>query len=423
MTPFVKKIIAAFLLSGAVLSACSVYPHSLLDPVEDGAGGGGKDAGGAGGGKANAPGYGRGFWSGPNADGCFSVKAPTPQQRPQRSSSEQLPAIYLAIDSLILGAENPQGVKDGNAWQGYGLDLDGTCTGSPTCPGSEDTPPVQTCAAKTPKVPVDGNDCRDNTFGKLESGVADTTIGKTYHLTDDSFNCGLCLGRFTFIIKISRYNGEAADGDVRVDLYASPGLEQPIAFQCDTDWRSTLYDKGFCWQNNQPFLVEQSSMDEPTAGPELSNAKIFDDSAYVRDGYLVMAMPPATRLWFPHTVSSPIYTFPFVLGGGVTVGKLTRLPDTTWTVEDGLIAGWSKGTDLVEGFERLGFCEGKDPLYPFMKTLVANNLDLLSSGGNNPAQSCDAISVGIPFKARQATVGGLINTPFPERCAPNVPPK
>lgn len=419
MSSIVQKTIAGFLVCGAVLSACKVYPESLLDPI---AGTGGRSgSAGAGGGATDAPGYGVGFWSGKSANGCDSAGAPTPQMRPTGTSAEQLPAIYLAIDSLNLGSEDPSGVKSKTAWQGYGLDLDGACTASPSCPASEDKP-VQTCKASTPKLPVDGSLCRDNTFGALQGGVGDTSIGTTYRLTDDSFNCGLCLGRFTFIVKLSRYNGLPNDGDIRVDLYPSAGLETPIQFQCNANWRTELADNNLCWQTSQPFSVEQSSMDAPTAGPDLSNSKIFDDAAYVKDGYLVMTMPPATRLWFPHTISSPIYTFPFVLAGGVTTGKLVKKADQTWALDDGVIAGWSKAPDLIEGFERLGFCEGKDPLYPFMKTLVNSNLDISSDGSRDPAIACDAITVGIPFKARQATVGGLLDTPYPERCAPGVPP-
>lgn len=421
MSKLVQKTLAAFLVCGSVLSACKVYPASLLDPVEGAGGGGGTSATS---GSAGAPsGYGVGFWSSTRDDGCVTAGAPTPQMRPEGTSADQLDPIYLAIDSLILGSENPSWMKDKEAWKGYGFDLDGVCTSSETCGADEDadTPP-QTCKAKTAKVPIDGNYCRDNTFGSLVSGVAETAIGSNYRLTDDSFNCGLCLGRFTFIVKISRYNGQSNDGDVRVDLYASRGLETPIPFECTPEWRTQLYDNGLCWQSNQPFLVEQGSMDAPGPGPSLPNGKSFDDHAYVRDGYLVMTMPPDTRLWFPHTVDSPIYTFPVILAGGVTTGKLVKNSDTTWSIDDGVIAGWVTGSNIVEAFERLGFCEGKDELYPFMTTLVSNNLDISSTGSRDPSIPCDAISLGVPFKARQASVGGLSDTPFPERCAPGVPP-
>lgn len=421
MSSLFQKTIAAFLATSAVVSACKVYPDSLLDPIEGQGGRAGGGASGAAGTSQAGPGFGVGFWSKKDANGCESAGVPTSQMRPKETAAEQLPPIYMAIDSLNLGSEDPNGVKSKTAWEGYGLDLDGACTSSATCGTVEDTP-TQTCAAATPKVPIDGSLCRDNTFGQLQGGVADTAIGTNYRLTDDQFNCGLCLGRFTFVIKVSRYNGTPNDGDVRVDLYASAGLETPIQFECSTTWREQLYDNGLCWQNNQPFTVETSSMETPTAGPDLSPSKISDDGAYVRDGYLVMAMPASTRLWFPHTVNSPIYTFPFVLAGGVTVGRLSKKSNQEWTLDDGTIAGWAKGSDLIEGFERLGFCEGKDPLYSFMKTLVKNNQDIASDGSRDPTVPCDAITVGIPFKARQATVGGLIDTPFPERCAPGVPP-
>lgn len=371
--------------AAAAVGSCQVYDTSLLQPAED----------------AGIPqGNGVGWWSAKGKDGCFSAGMPKDGDRPAPvADTTSLPPIYLAIANMRIGALNPKGELDPNAWQDVGFDLDGTCTGSPTCSQDEPTP---SCRAATVAVPTDGSYCRDNTFGKLEyQATTIKELGGKYGLSDDAFNCALCIGAYNFIIRVSDYNGKPDDDHVRVDMYPSPGLESVLPWDCASgDWKNHP-----CFQQDMPFTVRQDSVAEARGGPELPNAKLFDADAYVRQGYLVFKLPADTLFWFPGK-KAPVTAYPLRLQQGIVTGKIARAANGVWSVTDGIIAGRAKKDDIIKGFRLIGFCEA-DSNYALMSTFVSNNLDMLGSGDVDPNKPCDAMSVGLGYTAVQATAGKL----------------
>ncbi|MBS2015880.1 MAG: hypothetical protein JST00_23535 [Deltaproteobacteria bacterium] len=364
------------------LARCSVYDTSLLVPAPD----------------KPAPASGVGFWSGAGDRGCFSAKVPRPEDRPPPGSPTKLPPIYLAISSTRLGSLDPKGNLDSNAWQDIGYDLDGVCTGASSCEGT-DSPP--SCKPTVPQISTDGTYCRDNTFGRLEFTAALVPeIAKKYGLSDDAFNCALCVGDYNYIIKVSDYNGEANDGDVRVDLYPSTGLTKVLPWDCaDPSWKTRP-----CFTPDGVFKIEKGGMVNPAAGPDLPPAKAFDDKAYVRDGYLVLSLKDIF-LWFPG-YNALVTAYPIQLRKGIASGKLARGADGVWRITDGIIGGRTLAADLVKGFRDIGFCE-TDSNYGLLVDFVAKNLDVLADGTKDPNRTCDAMSVGIGFQALQAVAGPL----------------
>jgi hypothetical protein len=384
-------LLAVAVLGPALLApACKVYPDSLLDPLPGG--GSGSPA------ASSSGGTGLGFWSGPNQDGCLSASYPTSDQRPAPGDTTEIPPIYLAISRLWLGSQNLSGQLDKNAWQDFGFDLDHTCTLSPTC--NPDADPVS-CQRKISSVPPDGNNCRDNNFGRFEYFVVGVPeIGKKYGLNDDTFNCGLCFGKYNILIRLSGYNGQPNDDQVRVDLYDSPGLEMPLNFACDSTATAQL-----CWLPDSPFLINRASMASPQDGPALSDAVLNDAQAYVRDGYVVVQLPERATLNFPGK-SDGHRTYPLTLTRGLVTAKVNKSADGTWQLSDGVIAGRVKGDDVIQGFRRLGFCES-DPFYGTMTSYVAANLDIYSDPAASSDVDCDSISMAVAFTAGQATPGKL----------------
>lgn len=385
------------LLGAAVAAAsgahgCSVYDASLLEPLPS----------------PVEPKSGVGWWSGNDSRGCFSAGAPRPEDRPSPQGDDDVGPIYLAVESMRLGSLNEQGVLDGNAWQDLGFDLDGICTASETCE-SADPPP--SCKAGASAISRDGRFCRDNTFGRLEHTAAGVPeITRKYGLSDDAFNCALCVGHYNFLIRISGYNGRPNDDRVRVDLYPSPGLEQPLPWDCSQpDWKTRP-----CFQPDMPWTVLDDGLSEPRPGPDLPDAKLFDDAAYVRDGYIVAQLPADTLFWFPG-YNALVVAYPLRLAQGIVAGKLERGADGVWRVRDGTIAGRSRGTDIIDAFRLMGFCES-DPNYKLMTTFVGANLDISSSGSKDPEILCDAMSVGIGFTALQALAGKVATVEPLEEC-------
>lgn len=342
-------------------------------------------------------GAGVGFWSGPGDRGCLSAKAPTPAQRPSIQSTKEIPPIYLAIQSVRRGSTNETGQLDNNAWQTIGFDLDGLCTGADTCTGT-DSPP--SCKPTVPQISTDGQLCRDNTFGRLMYATSLVPeVSNKYGLNDDAITCALCVGDYNYLLRISGYNGEPNDDQVRVDLYPSPGLEKPLPWNCaDSSWKDHP-----CFTPDEQFTITSAATAAPSQGPDLTDAVAFDDAAYVRDGYLVFQLPDNTMLWFPgYKASAPEYPMRFQTA--TVAGKLAKDADEVWRVTDGTIGGRILGTELVKGFRELGICE-QDPNYSVLVDFVTKNLDVLADGRTDPSATCDAMSAGVAFTAQQVLAG------------------
>lgn len=390
--------LAALPAAGAFLVFCSVYTSDLVGGTAP------PDAG-----------LGIGWWSGPVGT-CFSAKMPRPEDRPAPvSGGNVVPPITLALRSMRIGSLNADNKYDPLAWQDLGLDLDGLCTSSPTCPA--DNPDVS-CKATKGAVAFDGNYCRDNTFGRLENTAANIKeVGGKYGLNDDAFNCALCTGAYNFLIKISGYNGQPNDDEVRIDMYPSPGLESPLPWDCTSpDWRTHPCFTGFL-----PFYVRDTAVTTPTGGPNLPDAVLNDPKAFVRDGYIVGTLPANVLFWFPSIKdrkAGVATAFPLKMTSGVITGKIKKAADGTWSVEDGTIAGRSLYTDVLQGFRLIGFCEQTDPNYGLMQTFLESNLDILGDGKVDPNRTCDAISVGISYTAGEATAGKLIKVDDLTECPP-----
>ncbi len=371
----------AGVLSGS--AGCDVYTPALLEPdvppvpARDGVG----------------------WWSGSGDRGCFSTRTPTAESRPKNTSGADIGPITLAIASMRLGSLDREGNLDPNAWKDLGMDLDGRCTGSDTCEG-QDSP--FSCAPTVPQVAYDGNYCRDNSFGRLEFQAAlIPEVSKKYGLSDDAFNCALCVGHYNFLIRVTGYNGEPDDDSVRVDLYPSPGLEKVLPWNCaDPTWKDRP-----CFTPDMAWTVQSSVLAEQRGGPDLPDSVLFDDTAYVRQGYIVATLPDDTLFWFPG-YKALVVAYPVKLQKAIVTGRLQRGNDGVWRIGNGVIAGRSRGADIVKGFRLIGFCES-DPNYKLMTEFVDKNLDIMGDGTVDPAVTCDAMSVGLAFEALQATPGAV----------------
>jgi len=383
----VAGLLGAGIAAVVVLHSCKVYDESLLQ------------------GKASSPippdqwGSGIGWWSKKDQSGCISAGVPKQEDRPKKTSPEELPATYFAISSMALGSLDRNGEATDGAWKSLGFDLDGLCTNSDTCEGD----PVELpCSPAGPSIPGDGRECRDNTFGKLEAdAIALQGLGKEFGLSNDAFNCALCRGDYNFVFKISKWNGTPNDESVRLDFYPSPGLEKVPAWQCDLS-KAGEWKKNPCWGPSDKWTIQTDTFDGAIEPGGLPPALLNDPNAYVREGYVVGVLPENTLFWFPG--KSAAWAYPLKLQRALVVAKLVD-KEGAWHIEDGTIAGRARTTDLIDAFESLGLCEGHS-LYTLMKGQVGLAGDLLWNGTNSESATCDAMSVGIGFAASPASFGG-----------------
>lgn len=350
-------------------------------------------------------GTGVGWWSAPVGT-CFSAGTPKESDRPAAASAVSLPPIMVALRTMRIGSQDADNNLSLQAWKDLGFDLDGVCTSPDTC----EVDAIGSCKPTTAAVVTDGNYCRDNSFGRLEGLAANIpAVGGKYGLNDEAFNCGLYTGAYNFLIKISGYNGTPNDSQVRLDFYPSPGLETVLLGDCTSKtWRTSSVG----WRVDQPWLIRDTAVTAPVGGPDLPDAVLVDTNAYVRDGYLVASLPKDALFWFPSikgrtaNVATP---FPLRFTSGRVTGHLKKAADNTWAIEDGIIGGRTRETDVLEGFRLIGFCESTDTNFKQMNDYLHSGLDILADGPNDPSVTCDAISVGIAYTAMQATAGKLVH--------------
>jgi cysteine-rich repeat protein len=428
-----NRLAACSVALGVLVAACKVYNPSLAAPVSNAAlppTAGNSAAGDTGSGQSGtdaAPpvdpqrcSSGDCWWSHPNADSCLMAAEPTVADRPTAPDDGEasLPDIYVGWTKIRIGATRPDGTSAADAWQSIGFDLDGTCTNSATCKGPLDS---QSCKPATAQIQYDGELCRDNAFASLQQMVAQVPeVGTRFGISEDALNCNLWRGTYTVVLKISGYSGQLDDSQIRVDYYASPGLEKPPAWRCPEDGFRSKYP---LWRVASEWHVDSSALTQPIAAPgTLPNSNVADPNAYVKDGYLVAQLPPETTLRLAGD-AIPYRGMAIKTQQGLLVGNLYRGQDSTWQVRDGMVAGRIRSADFVTTFRQVGLCEG-DSLVAFYASLVdysTGNADVLADGTSDPTRPCDAISMGIAFEAAQITPGTAADvSPLVECCKPGV---
>ena len=358
------------------------------------------------------------WWSVEQTGGCKSAGVPPETAGPDATDDGQdVGPIYLGLTHIRIGSTTLDGEVTGDAWQGFGLDLDGACTNSSSCPDRTEL----SCKSKTTTLPYDGELCRDNTFARLQPVVAAVPeLGVTYGLSEKVFNCALWHGSYNEIIRITGYNGRSDDARVRLDFYRSTGIEEPEPWRCADEldtfsnrprWRSSL-----SWR-----VIDADLAGSMVPGSGWPDSLLFDANAYVKHGYVVARAPDGTP--FGLLSGEPGQRgFQFKQQRGHLMVRLQKAQDDTWAGHDGLLAGRIRNQDMIQSFRDIGFCEGGQ-LDSFYKTLlgyVDENADVLANGQSDPTLPCDAMSFGIAFEGAQIAPGKAV--PAPKRfecCAPD----
>ena len=358
------------------------------------------------------------WWSEERGEGCRSAGLPLESERPEALPDDNgdVGPIYLGFTKIRVGSTTLAGDTADDAWQGFGLDLDGSCTNSVSCQDRHE----QSCKATTTTLPFDGRLCRDNTFARLQPVVASVPeIGETFGLSEKVFNCALWRGTYNDIFRISGYNGQPEDAQVRVDFYRSTGVEESSPWSCEGELDSfaTKYPR---WRSSLTWRGIESDFAEPMrANSGWPNSLYADANAYVHHGYVVARVPDDATFGF--ATDEPGHRgFQFKTQQGYFLARIAKAQDGTWSVRDGLAAGRIRNQDLIQSFRDVGFCEGGqfDSFYKSVLSYISENADLLASGANDPEQTCDAMSFGISFEAAQLVPGTAVPQPKQIQCCP-----
>jgi hypothetical protein len=377
------------------------------------------------------------WWPYTNEHMCQSAGVPAAADRPMTEDpGASLAPFYLVISRLRLGTANDDATlsPNMNAWRDIGFDLDKRCTASSTCQDSLQEPIYEVaCQHPSAQRPYDGNQCRDNELSKLfKLASSSPSIGVWFGMTEADWNCEFHRGGFGNMFKISDYNGKKNDRAVRVDLYSTLGLQQLPTWTCrnriqdalDPNWSSRI-----SWRADEHWKIDSTSISisAPDSGTELPDAKVYDATAFVRNGYLFAKLPDNAPFGFNGTYTK-IPGFGVHLYRGVLVGELVKEPDGTWSIYNGTIAGVVRPDQLLETFEAMGFCKNLCTTYDQVKDYLNTYRDALTNTTDIlPNTPCDGLSFGEGFKARQATASkqDIETPPDPTNCPqprhPNAP--
>lgn len=278
-----------------------------------------------------------------------------------------------------------------------GYDLDNKCTRNPDKPD-----PLMT----------DGNSCRpiatwytpvhpdykggiDNNLSYLIHDIAAFLRG----FGTPIYNFNIQRGDVSLLMQITDYNGEPNDDSIGFIIYT------PGAFSDQGNVGEPKFDGTDVWAitedsydaNNQPRYVATS--------------------AYVTNGTMVATLPNADlRLrigmsYLELTTLNIRFLDPFF------TAEIKKDGSGLWVLENGRIAARWRTQDL---FSQLKYfpnpfpTEGSPanmclttPTYPFVRDRVCMYTDIYS-GSTTPDPVCDAISLGIGFRAVQANLGKKI---------------
>ena len=332
---------------------------------------------------------------------CRTASLPTLEQRPRVLQSDmELTPFTLAWTQLKL---TPVEADKSSALPSFGLDLDRDCTNAPGCSSASQG----SCRPRSPGGMLrDGEGCRDNSYANLwQVASMLPLLGKQLGLSEAQLNCGLRRGSYNMLLHITGYNGRANDPDVRVDFYVSPGLETMPSWSCADAVDS---DKMPFWGDSAVFKVGQGDLLGENASPgRLPDSKYSDPHAYVRSGYLVSRFPENAALRLAGD-GQPFRGLHLPLSGGVWMGKLTQAGGGRWELKEGMVAGRARVVDVTRSWNEAGLCAdvGFNMFYDTLLAFADYSADVLASGQHDPATPCDALSVGLPFEAKQVEVSG-----------------
>ncbi len=313
---------------------------------------------------------------------CDHARVPL---RPSRTAGSTVgaPPFTAALRTIDFGDSND---TQGNPrWRSIGFDLDDQCTEERTASGCADP-------AWTTVNLGDGPAGRDNALGAM------TLEGRQFAgSVSDLLSNDMASGADSLAIRVSNYNGLNDDDQLRVEVI---GIRFPPGAQ--PEWTGTDV-----WLALGEFVVV-SGIDDPFQARYA--ARYFDDSAYVKDHWLVANFEEVGL------------AAGLVLSRGVMVARIVRRSGGGWTLADGTFGGRANFPQLLgmgKYFRDVPLCRGS-PLYePIFKPLVCRYADIGYST-NDPSLPCDGVSVGFNFAATSAQVSNDVDfTKAETYCTPD----
>ena len=304
-------------------------------------------------------------------DGDGDQTGEVPPAPPADAPTGDGPGYVYAINKLYLGDTTRSGASDPNAWKDYGYNLDAKIS------TKESTDLCQPSSGGAPSsVYPDGTDGIDNSFGHnllpIITGLAPDA--------GQQINDELAQGSFTIMIRIDELGSGANYIDLPASLYAGDTLDTVPKFDGTDEW---------------PVVPEL--LDNPD---DIDSSKVKFNSSYVN-----------TNTWVSGTdgtVELSLAVQGFALALTINKAVITMdLDSDRGGATNGTIAGILNTEELISELQKVagsfdtGLCEGTT--FDSLADQLRQASDVLASGGHNPSETCDGISIGLGFDA------GLVN--------------
>lgn len=330
-----------------------------------------------------------------------------PPAQPENAAMPDGPGAVFAMSNTRLGRNATNGMLDANVWKTFGYNLDFTATmkssagvmlGEETCVRASDA---------TWNTIADGNEGRDNGFGKTIMPIILGANGEA----ELSTNKVLQSGKFTLLFEINGLGDARSYQALTARIYSARTLVDGMGMPIQPAW-----DGNDVW----PVAAESVSegmLDKPLVAamngyvaPEGLGGTFVGQFTGTIDFPIEFAEAPENAEVLHVQIHDPLVTL--------------RFSADRMHVEEGRIAGFIDPLEIAEEGERiLGIFDQtlcNSDTSESIRAQVLQSVDILRGGENDKLRACDSISVGIHFEASRAKLGAVADPAPPawNPCAP-----
>jgi hypothetical protein len=314
--------------------------------------------------------------------------------------------FLTAIDSLDIGTYRDGGGPEGGV-RNVAYDLDDVCT----CHGAG----MESCIRPDLKDPLT---C-DDLLGRDDVGRALLASLQGYvnvtKFTSEGASEMLATGHFGVLIEVQGYNDTPDDPLVTVSVVPSFGLGTPInGVLPDNAAQPPTFTKNDLWTFDPRFGSKLNQDQVIGIGPNVSGSM----TGYVRNGRLVAPFADMfISLQLLVTNNNPLMLH---ISDAIATARIVKVSPGVYELAEGRISGrWASGDALrAIGAWELGgmtlpgpLCPPAQGAYMVAKTAICQKRDIMTRG-TAPPRPCDAVSFGLGFTAKPASVGDPAGYPY-----------
>jgi hypothetical protein len=308
---------------------------------------------------------------------------PGPQKAADGSSD-----VVLAVKKLYLGDTDRSGKADEAAWKQFGYNLDGKIS---TKDSKDLCKPAKGGIAS--KIYPDGDNGIDNAFGHSMVPIIKS-------LSSDfstSVNDNILKGSFTVMLDLQKLGADADYNPIVTGLYGGANFgDTPPKWDGTDQW---------------PLINELLNNGDKTS------PKVTFPNSYLVGNTWVSGSKGTISL----NLAISSYTISLLIADAVITMDLA---DDHKSATNGTIAGVLDTDDLIAQLGQVaggaaGICPG-DPTFESIADQLRQASDILADGTQDPAKTCDGISIGIGFDAALVQLGDVAPPvqPGEDPCAP-----